>query len=100
MLNPGGSIKDRVALEIVKEALESGELRPGGLISEGTVGSTGVSLAMVGALYAQLIHPKNDADVQVCNRKVAKAIGCKCHIAMPDDAAMEKVEMLEALGEV
>eukprot|EP00878_Enallax_costatus_P042306 GHUV01049570.1.p1 GENE.GHUV01049570.1~~GHUV01049570.1.p1 ORF type:complete len:138 (-),score=12.84 GHUV01049570.1:77-490(-) len=46
-LNPGGSVKDRVALRIVHEALASGQLSPGGLITEGTAGSTGVSLAVV-----------------------------------------------------
>ena len=40
-LNPGGSVKDRVALEIVNEALSDGRLVPGGLVTEGTVGSTG-----------------------------------------------------------
>lgn len=75
MLNPGGSIKDRVAEQIIKEALESGRLAPGGLITEGTVGSTGLSLAMCSAAH-----------------------GCRCFIAMPDDAAIEKSQMLEALG--
>lgn len=74
-LNPGGSVKDRVALEIIEEALGCGALRPGGLVTEGTVGSTGVSLAMVAA-----------------------ARGLRCFIAMPDDAAIEKSQMLEALG--
>lgn len=47
-LNPGGSVKDRVALRIVQEALASGALAaPGGLITEGTAGSTGIALAMV-----------------------------------------------------
>lgn len=46
-LNPGGSVKDRVALRIVAEALQEGRLQPGGLVTEGTAGSTGVSLAMV-----------------------------------------------------
>eukprot|EP00891_Asterochloris_glomerata_P001915 jgi/Astpho2/1915/Aster-00433 len=74
-LNPGGSVKDRVALTIVKEAIDAGDLKPGGLITEGTAGSTGVSLAVV-----------------------ANSYGCRCHIAMPDDAALEKAQMLEALG--
>lgn len=74
-LNPGGSVKDRVALRIIQEALASGALQPGGLITEGTAGSTGVSLAMVAAAY-----------------------GCRCFIAMPDDAAIEKAELLQALG--
>lgn len=75
-LNPGGSVKDRVALEIIQEAVKEGRLAvPGGLITEGTAGSTGVSLAMV-----------------------ARALGCRCFIAMPDDAAIEKSQTLEALG--
>lgn len=74
-MNPGGSVKDRVALEIFRRALEEGRLRPGGLVCEGTVGSTGVSLAML-----------------------APSFGCRCFIAMPDDAAEEKVAMLKALG--
>ena len=41
MLNPGGSVKDRVALQIMQEAFASGRLKPGGLITEGTAGSTG-----------------------------------------------------------
>ncbi|GAX77674.1 hypothetical protein CEUSTIGMA_g5117.t1 [Chlamydomonas eustigma] len=74
-LNPGGSVKDRIALQIVKEAIDEGRLVPGALITEGTAGSTGVSLAMVAAAY-----------------------GCKCFISMPDDAAVEKVQLLQALG--
>ena len=71
-MNPGGSVKDRVALEIVRGALAAGRLAPGGLVCEGTVGSTGVSLAMVAAAH-----------------------GCRAFIAMPDDAAIEKAQMLE-----
>jgi cysteine synthase A len=71
-LNPGGSVKDRVALEIIQEALAEGRLAPGGLVIEGTVGSTGVSLAMCAA-----------------------AAGCQAFIAMPDDAAIEKAQILQ-----
>lgn len=74
-LNPGGSVKDRVALQIVEEAFREGRLAAGGLVTEGTVGSTGVSLALVAA-----------------------AFGCRCFIAMPDDAAEEKAATLVALG--
>ncbi|BDA42261.1 Cysteine synthase 2 [Coccomyxa sp. Obi] len=75
MLNVGGSVKDRVALEVVREAMAEGCLNPGGLITEGTAGSTGVSLAMVAA-----------------------GRGCRCRISMPDDAAEEKAQLLRALG--
>mgnify|MGYP001401861414 FL=1 len=47
-LNPGGSVKDRAALYIVKDAEEKGLLKPGGVIVEGTAGNTGIGLALVG----------------------------------------------------
>src|SRR6201982_4018718 len=47
LLNPGGSIKDRAALFIVKDAEERGLLKPGGVIVEGTAGNTGIGLALV-----------------------------------------------------
>ncbi|KAH7546923.1 hypothetical protein FEM48_Zijuj01G0252200 [Ziziphus jujuba var. spinosa] len=74
-LNPGGSVKDRVAVKIIEEALESGKLAPGGVVTEGSAGSTAISLATV-----------------------APAYGCKCHVVIPDDAAIEKSQILEALG--
>ncbi|OIW02913.1 hypothetical protein TanjilG_15270 [Lupinus angustifolius] len=74
-LNPGGSVKDRVALQIIQEALESGQLRRGGIITEGSAGSTAISIATV-----------------------APAFGCKCHVVIPDDAAIEKSQIIEALG--
>ena len=75
--NPGGSVKDRVALRILTEALESGALRPGGVVTEGTAGSTGVSLAMV-----------------------AGALGLDAHLCFPDDAATEKPSLMRAYGAV
>src|SRR3546814_15358822 len=46
--NPGGSVKDRAALYIVRDAEANGNLRPGGTIVEGTAGNTGIGLALVG----------------------------------------------------
>ncbi|XP_044486689.1 cysteine synthase 2 [Mangifera indica] len=74
-LNPGGSVKDRVAVKIIEEALESGKLSRGGVVTEGSAGSTAISLATVAPTY-----------------------GCKCHVVIPDDAAIEKSQILEALG--
>lgn len=74
-LNPGGSVKDRVAVKIIEEALDSGVLVQGGMVTEGSAGSTAISLATV-----------------------APAFGCKCHVVIPDDAAIEKSQILEALG--
>ncbi|HZD25667.1 MAG TPA: pyridoxal-phosphate dependent enzyme, partial [Alphaproteobacteria bacterium] len=47
-LNPGGSVKDRAALAIITDAERRGELKPGGIIVEGTAGNTGIGLALVG----------------------------------------------------
>jgi cysteine synthase len=47
-MNPGGSVKDRAALFIIQDAIERGQLRPGGVIVEGTAGNTGIGLALVG----------------------------------------------------
>ncbi|KAJ4750386.1 Cysteine synthase [Rhynchospora pubera] len=76
-LNPGGSVKDRVAVKIIEEAIENGELVEGGIVTEGSAGSTAISLATV-----------------------APAFGCTCHVVIPDDAAIEKSQILEALGAV
>ena len=69
-LNPGGSVKDRAALFIIRDAQRRGTLRPGGLIVEGSAGNTGIGLALVGNAcgYRTLIvipetqsHEKKDA---------------------------------------
>ncbi|MFY9837920.1 MAG: pyridoxal-phosphate dependent enzyme, partial [Xanthobacteraceae bacterium] len=47
-MNPGQSVKDRAALFIIEEAVKKGQLRPGGVVVEGTAGNTGIGLALVG----------------------------------------------------
>jgi hypothetical protein len=47
-MNPGQSVKDRAALFIIRDALDSGRLKPGGTVVEGTAGNTGIGLALVG----------------------------------------------------
>ncbi|KAF9232672.1 tryptophan synthase beta subunit-like PLP-dependent enzyme [Melanogaster broomeanus] len=76
-LNPGGSVKDRVALRMIEAAERQGLLHPhtGSRIFEGTVGSTGISIATI-----------------------AKARGYDSTIIMPDDVAEEKVKALQSLG--
>jgi cystathionine beta-synthase len=73
--NPGGSVKDRIGLPIIERAEQSGELRPGGTIVEGTSGNTGVGLAMAAALR-----------------------GYHCIFTMPDKMSQEKVRLLKAFG--
>lgn len=74
-MNPGGSIKDRIAVRILETALRSGELKPGGTIVENTSGNTGAAIAMVAAVK-----------------------GYKCIFTMPDKMSQEKVNGLKAYG--
>jgi cysteine synthase A len=74
-LNPGGSVKDRTALGIIRAAQESGELQPGGRIVEGTAGNTGIGLTLL-----------------------ANALGYKSTVVMPITQSKEKIDSLELLG--
>jgi cysteine synthase B len=73
--NPGGSVKDRAALYMVKKAIESGKLVPGKTILEPTSGNTGIALAMIGA-----------------------ALGYKVKLAMPECVSVERRRTIEAFG--
>src|SRR6202035_5002741 len=74
-LSPGGSVKDRAALFIIKDAEERGLLQPGGVIVEGTAGNTGIGLALVG-----------------------NALGYRTVIVMPETQSQEKKDMLRLCG--
>ena len=74
-MNPGGSVKDRAALFIVKDAEERGLLRPGGVIVEGTAGNTGIGLALV-----------------------ANARGYRTVIVIPETQTQEKKDVLRQFG--
>jgi cystathionine beta-synthase len=73
--NPGGSVKDRIAMAIIEGAEQRGDLRPGGTIVEGTSGNTGVGLAIAASLK-----------------------GYRCIFTMPDKMSQEKVRLLKAYG--
>jgi cysteine synthase len=74
-LNPGQSVKDRAALYIIRDAVKSGALRPGGTIVEGTAGNTGIGLALVG-----------------------NALGFKTVIVIPDTQSQEKKDAIRLAG--
>lgn len=76
-LNPGGSIKDRIALKMVERAEESGQLKPGGTIVEPTSGNTGVGLAMVGQLKGYNTIFVTPDKVGEEKRDVLRAYGAK-----------------------
>ena len=74
-MNPGGSVKDRAGLFIIRDAEEKGFLRPGGIIVEGTAGNTGIGLALVG-----------------------NARGYRSVIVIPETQTQEKKDMLRLCG--
>jgi cysteine synthase A len=74
-LNPGQSVKDRAALFIIRDAIARGDLRPGGVVVDGTAGNTGIGLAMV-----------------------ANALGMRTVIVIPETQTREKKDSLRALG--
>ncbi len=74
-MNPGGSIKDRVARYLIEEAEREGELRPGMTIAEATSGNTGIGVAMVGVLKGYrvvIVMPENMSEER---RKIIRAFG-------------------------
>src|SRR5690349_16387017 len=73
--NPGGSVKDRIALRMIEDAEKSGALQPGGTIVEPTSGNTGVGLAIV-----------------------AQTRGYQCVFVCPDKVARDKIDVLRAYG--
>jgi cystathionine beta-synthase len=75
MLNPGGSVKDRIGLRMLEAAERTGKLRPGGTIVEPTSGNTGVGLAIAAAIK-----------------------GYRCIFVMPDKMSQEKISLLRAYG--
>lgn len=74
-LNPGGSVKDRIGIAMIRDAEAKGLLKPGGTITEGTAGNTGLGLAIA-----------------------ANVLGYKCVFCLPDKMSKEKIDLLRAYG--
>src|SRR5580704_13451010 len=74
-MNPGQSVKDRAALFMIQDAVKRGELKPGGIVVEGTAGNTGIGLALVG-----------------------NALGFRSVIVIPDTQSQEKKDTLRLCG--
>lgn len=86
--NPGNSVKDRMALQMIEDAEEAGILRPGGTIVEGTSGNTGMGLALAATVKGyRLICVMNDKQSKE-KVDILKAMGCEVHVC-PTDVAPE-----------
>ncbi len=87
-LNPGGSVKDRAAIGIIKRAEQEGKLRPGGTIVEATAGNTGIGLALIGVNHGykvQLFVPENFSQEKVI---IMRALGAEV-VRTPDAEGMQ-----------
>jgi cysteine synthase B len=109
--NPTGSIKDRIALEMVEQAEREGRLRPGMTILEPTSGNTGIGLAMIGAVKGYAVEIVMSEAVSIERRKMIQAFGARelpGRYFMPDQFSNEynqlahyrntAVEILEQTG--
>src|SRR5690606_18325319 len=87
-MNPGGSVKDRIALQIIEDAERSGALKPGGTIIEATSGNTGAGLAMIAAVKGyRCIFVLADKQSEE-KRAALRAYGAKV-VVCPTDVAPE-----------
>jgi cysteine synthase len=87
-LNPGGSVKDRAAIGMIKEAEEEGLLKPGATIVEATAGNTGIGLALIGVNKGYRVVvcvPEKFAEEKV---KIMRALGAEV-VRTPDEAGMQ-----------
>ena len=87
-LNPGGSVKDRVALSMIEAAERSGQLKPGGTIVEATSGNTGIGLSFVGVRKGYRVVLVMPANMSEERRKVIAAFGGEC-VPTPADESLE-----------
>ena len=79
-MNPGGSVKDRIALNMVEEAERSGRLKPGATIIEPTSGNTGIGLAMVAAVKGYRLILTMPEDMSVERRRLFERYGAEVHL--------------------
>ena len=97
-LNPGGSIKDRIALNMLEEAEKSGKLRPGMTIIEPTSGNTGIGLALCGVRKGYrviIVMPENMSEER---KKIIHALGAELVLTPPELSIGGSVEKAEEIA--
>ena len=98
-LNPGGSIKDRVALFMLEEAIRKGRLRPGDTIVEPSSGNTGIGMALVGGLLGFkviIVRPENMSEER---KKIISALGADVVLTPADKSLAGAVEKAKEIRE-
>ncbi len=97
--NPGGSVKDRPAVWMVREGLRSGKLRPGKTIIDSTSGNTGIALALTGAVLGYPVELVMPANVSVERKKIVAAYGAKVVLSDPLEGSDGAIRQCRALIE-
>jgi cysteine synthase A len=96
--NPGGSVKDRLALGIVQDAERRGELKPGATIVEATSGNTGIALALVAAARGYAFVSVMPESFSVERRQIMRAYGAKVILTPAAERASGAVRLAEELA--
>src|SRR5271154_6172825 len=97
--NPGGSVKDRASLNMIRSALERGDIKPGTKLIEATSGNTGIALAMISCLYGleiELALPSNSTKERTL---AMEAFGAKVVLLDGIEACRDYAEAKAATGE-
>lgn len=95
--NPGGSVKDRPALSMVRQGLESGALTPGKVILDSTSGNTGIALALIGAVLGYPVELCIPANVSIERKKIISAYGATMIFSNAMDGSDGALELCRAM---
>ena len=97
--NPGGSVKDRIALNMIRSAEKAGKVKPGDTIIEPTSGNTGIGLAMVGATLGYKVILTMPDTMSIERRKLLKAYGAEVMLTPGADGMNGSIKLAKDLSE-